>query len=222
MKEKTLLSWSGGKDSALALYKIRKNQKYDVTSLLQTVTRSYRRSSMHGVRQILLKQQARSVGIPLEEIYIPKNVTSEEYAGIMRKVLEKHLADGISSVVFGDIFLKDVRKYRENNLSRLGMKGVFPLWQKDSAELARSFIKLGFKAITTCVDGKVLDRTFAGRQFDERFLSELPDDIDPSGENGEFHSFVYDGPLFSERIRFKKGKTVLRDDRFHYCDLLPE
>jgi len=217
-----LLSWSGGKDSAFALHEVLKNKRFEVAALLQTVTRDYRRSSMHGVRRILLKRQARSVGIPLEEIQISKNITSEEYARVMRKVLKKHLAGGISSVVFGDVFLEDVRKYREKNLSELGMKAVFPIWQRDSAQLARSFIKLGFKAITTCVDGKFLDKTFVGRQFDERFLSELPKSTDPLGENGEFHSFVYDGPLLRERVRFKKGAIVLRDGRFHYCDLLPE
>jgi len=206
----------------LALHEFRKNEHYEITALLTTVTEDYQRTSMHGVRRVLLEGQVRSVGLCLEEVFIAKNTTNEEYGSKMRKTLERHLASGVSSVVFGDVFLEDVRKYREKNLSELGMKAVFPIWQRNTAELARSFIKLGFKAITTCVDGKFLDKTFAGRQFDERFLSELPRGVDPCGENGEFHSFVYDGPLLSERVRFKKGEIVLRDNRFHYCDLLPE
>ncbi len=188
---------------------------------MQTVTRNYRRSSMHGVRQTLLRKQARALGLPLDEIYISKKSTDKEYRRVMRKTLEKYLSHGISSVVFGDVFLEDVRKYREKNLSELGMKAVFPLWQRNSARLARAFINLGFKAIITCVDGKFLDGTFAGRRFGEQFLSEIPDGVDKGGENGEFHSFVYDGPIFREKVRFNKGETVLREGRFYYCDLLP-
>ena len=128
---------------------------------------------------------------------------------------------GVNSVVFGDIFLEDLRKYREDNLAKIGMEGIFPLWKSDTAELARTFIDLGFKAIITCIDSNILDRSFVGRVFDEHFLSELPGGVDPCGENGEFHSFVYDGPLFRERITYKKGQIVLRDNRFYFCDLIP-
>ncbi|MGB2706472.1 MAG: diphthine--ammonia ligase [Candidatus Omnitrophota bacterium] len=221
MKGKAIFSWSGGKESALALHEFRKNEHYEITALLTTVTEDYQRTSMHGVRRILLEEQARRAGLPLEEIFISKNATSEEYGSKMRKVLEKHLASGVSSVVFGDVFLEDVRKYREKNLSGIGMKAVFPIWQKDTGELARAFINLAFKAVTTCVDTNFLDKTFVGREFDERFLSDLPSGVDPCGENGEFHSFVYAGPVFRENVRFKKGETVLRGNRFYYCDLLP-
>jgi uncharacterized protein (TIGR00290 family) len=139
----------------------------------------------------------------------------------MLKILTKHVANGVYTVVFGDIFLEDVRKYREQMLSKIGIKGVFPLWKKDSRQLAHEFIDLGFKAVITCVDSNFLSKDFAGRTFDEQFLSELPSNVDPCGENGEFHSFVYDGPIFSERVRFTKGEIVLRENRFYYCDLLP-
>ena len=150
-----------------------------------------------------------------------KNASNDEYETSISDKLTHFRSQGISSVVFGDIFLEDVRDYRENNLAKLDMKGIFPIWKKDTTELARVFIELGFKAVITCVDTDALDKRFVGRVFDERFLSELPDNVDPCGENGEFHSFVYDGPIFRELIRFKKGEKVLRDSRFFYCDLMP-
>jgi len=176
---------------------------------------------MHGVRRILLEQQAGSLGFPLEEVFISKNVSIKEYESKMREVLAKYLAAGSSSVVFGDIFLEDVRKYREDNLSKIGMKGIFPIWKRDTYELARTFIDLGFKAVITCVDSSVLDKSFVGRVFDEQFLSELPSDVDPCGEYGEFHSFVYDGPIFQKRILYTKGEIILRENRFYYCDVIP-
>ena len=139
----------------------------------------------------------------------------------MRSALEKYKIADTSSVVFGDIFLEDVRKYREEKLSTIGMKAIFPLWKGDTAELARTFVDLGFKSITTCVDSKFLGKRFVGRAFDERFLSELPPTVDPCGENGEFHSFVYDGPIFQKQVPYTKGEVVLRDKRFYYCDLMP-
>ena len=139
----------------------------------------------------------------------------------MRELLTKYSADGVSSVVFGDVFLEDLRKYREDNLSRIGMKGVFPLWKEDTAELARRFIDLGFRAVIACVDTKFLAGRFVGRIYDERFLSELPASVDPCGENGEFHSFVFDGPIFRRKIEYRRGEIVLRDNRFCFCDLLP-
>jgi len=220
MAEKVLLSWSGGKDSALTLYEIQKNRDWQIAGLLTTVTEGYDRISMHGVRRILLERQAQSIGLPLQKLFISNNATNEEYETKMREALMELKGYGLSSVAFGDIFLQDVRKYREDNLARLGMKGIFPLWEIDTSELAKIFIRLGFKAVVTCVDSKVLDQSFASRIIDEQFLAELPSRVDPCGENGEFHSFVFDGPIFEEPISFTIGEVVLRDS-FCYCDLLP-
>jgi uncharacterized protein (TIGR00290 family) len=219
--EKVILSWSGGKDSALALHELRKTGNYEILALLTTVTGDYDRVSMHGVRRVLLEQQAVSLGLPLEKVFISAHTSNEEYAATMREVLGRYQAAGVSGVAFGDIFLEDVRGYREDNLSKIGMRGVFPLWGRDTTELASAFIGMGFRAVTTCVDSDVLDHGFVGRDFDERFLSELPAHVDPCGENGAFHSFVYDGPIFRERIRFDRGEIVLREGRFYFCDLLP-
>jgi uncharacterized protein (TIGR00290 family) len=221
MREKVIVAWSGGKDSALALYEILNAKSYEVLELLTTVTEDYDRISIHGVRRVLLEQQARSLGFPLEEMLISKGASDEEYGREMLRILTRRLASGVFSVVFGDIFLEDVRKYREQTLMKIGMKGIFPLWKRDTRQLARTFIDLGFKAVITCVDSKSLGKDFVGREFDRQFLADLPFNVDPCGENGEFHSFVYDGPIFSERIFFTKGEIVLRENRFYYCDLVP-
>jgi uncharacterized protein (TIGR00290 family) len=221
MPEKVIFSWSGGKDSAIALYEIEKSNNYEVLALLTTVTEDYDRVSMHGLRRILLEQQAESLGYPLEKILIPKNASNQEYESKMEEALLKYKNRGVNSVVFGDIFLEDVRKYREDNLAKIGMRGIFPIWKRDTNELARTFINLGFKAVTVCVDSNVLDKRFVGRVIDEQFISELPSGVDPCGENGEFHSFVYDGPIFRVEIPYSTGEVVLRDSRFYYCDLVP-
>ena len=221
MAEKVLFTWSGGKDSALSLYMLRKLHNYEIAALLTSVTEDYDRISMHGVRRALLEQQAQSLGLPLDIVYITKNSSNEEYEARMKEKLLQYRKQGVLSVVFGDIFLEDVRKYRENNLAEVGMKGVFPLWKRDTSELAHDFMDLDFKAVITCIDAQSLDGKFAGRYFDNEFLAELPARVDPCGENGEFHSFVYDGPIFRERIRFRRGKVVLRDNRFYFCDLIP-
>jgi uncharacterized protein (TIGR00290 family) len=221
MREKVIVAWSGGKDSALALYEILKTNRYEVLKLLTTVTQDYDRISIHGIRRVLLEQQARSLGFPLEKMLISKGVSDAEYESILLKSLNGHRTNGVFSVVFGDIFLEDVRKYREGILSKVGMKGIFPLWKKDTRQLACMFIDLGFKAVITCVDSKSLGKDFVGREFDRQFLADLPSNVDPCGENGEFHSFVYDGPIFSEKIFFTKGEIVLRENRFYYCDLVP-
>lgn len=222
MTERVLFSWSGGKDSAMALYEILKSQEYEISAMLTTVTEDYDRISMHGVRRILLERQADSLGFPLERVLISKNASDEEYESNMRQVLTKYLGTGVSSVVLGDIFLEDVRACREDNLAKIGMKGIFPLWRRDTRELAHTFIDLGFKAMITCVDSKALEKRFVGRALDDQFLSDLPSTVDPCGENGEYHSFVYDGPIFQERILHTIGEVVLRDDRFYYCDLIPD
>jgi len=218
--EKVVFCWSGGKDSAMALYEIQKDKKYEIISLLTTITKDYDRVSLHGVPRILIEQQAQSLGLPLQEVFISKVSSNEEYDSRMKEILLKFKQAGVSLVVFGDIFLQDVRQYRENNLSKLGMKGLFPIWGRDTTELTQSFIALGFQAITTCVDSRVLDKRFLGRTLNKQFLAQLPPDVDPGGENGEFHSFVFDGPIFRERIAYKLGKQVLRDS-FYFCDLLP-
>jgi uncharacterized protein (TIGR00290 family) len=221
MIDKILFSWSGGKDSALALHSIKQNKELKIDALLTTVTADYDRISMHGVRRELLEKQAESIGIPLEKVIISKKSTNEEYEQKMKEVLLRYKNEGVSSVAFGDIFLEDLKKYREENLSKIGMKGLFPLWKQNSLILAKRFIELGFKAIITCVDSKQLDSKFCGREFDASFLSELPKNVDPCGENGEFHSFVYFGPIFKEKISFSKGEIVLRDNQFYFCDLIP-
>ena len=221
MKEKVILSWSGGKDSALALYELEKTESYEIAALLTTVTQEYDRISMHGVQRILLERQAECLGFPLEKVFISKDSSNEDYESKMREVLTKYLTAGVCSAVFGDIFLEDLRRHREDNLSKMGMKGIFPIWRRDSGKLAHTFIDLGFSAVITCVDSSVLDKTFIGRAFDESFLSQLPSTVDPCGENGEFHSFVYDGPIFREPILHTKGEVVLRENRFYYCDLTP-
>ena len=218
MREKVLLSWSGGKDSTLALQAISQNQRYEIVGLLTTVTEDYHRISMHGVRESLLEQQARSIGLPISRVLISKNGSNEEYESQMKEVLLKFQQSGVNAVVFGDIFLEDIRKYREENLARVGMKGVFPLWGKDN--LPQAFIDSGFKAIVTCVDAKALDKKFVGRLFDGEFLAELPASVDPNGENGEFHSFVYEGPIFRKKISYRIGEVVKRDS-FYFCDLEP-
>lgn len=219
--EKVILSWSGGKDSALSLYEIQKSGKYEIVSLLTTISEDYDRVSMHGVRRALVEQQAYSLGLPVAKVLVPRSCSDEEYESKMGEVLARFKRDGISQVVFGDVFLEWVKEYRENNLAKLGMKGVFPIWGRDTTELTKSFITLGFKAVITCVDTKVMAKRFLGRTLDGQFLAELPPNVDPAGENGEFHSFVFAGPIFKERIAYTLGESVQRDS-FYFCDLLPK
>ena len=220
MREKVIVAWSGGKDSALALYEVLRSGGYEVLELLTTVAKDHDRISIHGVRRVLLEQQATLLGFPLEKTFIPKGASDKEYENALLKMLKRQRDNNVSSVVFGDIFLEDVKKYREQILAKAGVKGIYPLWQRDTKDLARKFINLGFKAIITSIDSNVLTKDFAGREYEKQFLSELPENVDPCGENGEFHSFVYDGPIFHERVFFKKGEIVLRENRFYYCDLL--
>ena len=185
------------------------------------MTESYDRISMHGVRRVLLERQVRSIGLPLDMLYIPKNGTNEEYESRLIELLQKYKRQDIRFVGFGDLFLEDIRAYREKNLCKIGMQAVFPLWKKDTTQLASDFLELGFKAIVVCVDPKALDPSFTGRVIDAGFLKDLPPSVDPCGENGEFHSFVYDGPLFKDRLRFSKGEVTQRGS-FSYCDLTAE
>lgn len=219
--KRILIAWSGGKDSAMALYEIQIANEYEISALLTTVTEDYERISMHGVRNNLLERQASSLGLPVEKIYIPKTTSNEEYEVKMRDTLRYYQTRGVSSVVFGDIFLEDLREYRERNLAKIGTQGLFPLWKRETTELARTFIELGFRSVITCVDSAVLGKEFVGREYNKQFLADLPSAVDPCGENGEFHSFVYGGPIFSERIPHRKGNVVFRDNRFYFCDVIP-
>ncbi len=220
MKEKILLSWSGGKDSAMALRALASSPEYQVAALLTTVTQAYDRISMHGVRRVLLERQADSLGLPLDIIGIPPACINAEYETKMRTALMRHLQCGIQRVAFGDIFLEDLRAYRESRLAQIGMQALFPIWKQPTDELLRSFLGLGFQAIVVCVDPKKLSPSFAGRLLEEQFLRDLPAGVDPCGENGEFHTFVFNGPIFRQPIRFTRGDVVERDG-FWFCDLMP-
>jgi uncharacterized protein (TIGR00290 family) len=214
-----LFCWSGGKDSAMALHALRERNAVRISGLLTTVTEGYDRISMHGVRRSLLLQQAEAIGLPLQEVRIPPQCGNPIYEARMEAALRTQLAQGTRTVAFGDIFLQDLREYRERSLARVGMDAVFPIWKRDTRDLAREFCTLGFRAIAVCVDSKKLSREFAGRELDESFFRDLPDSIDPCGENGEFHSFAYDGPIFSRPITIQRGKVVERGG-FCFCDLL--
>lgn len=220
MKEKVIFCWSSGKDSALALYRIFESQKYEVACLLTTITEGYQRVGMHGVSRRLVKKQADALSLILEEVFIPQSSSLLEYEFRMYSVLSKYSKKGVKTVVFGDIFLQDLKKYRVDKLAKVGMRALFPLWKEESTLIVREFIDKGFKAIVTCVDSHLLGKELCGEEFDARFLSRLPKGIDPCGENGEFHTFVYSAPLFKEKLNFKKGKIVFRENRFYFCDLL--
>ncbi|ANO48999.1 ATP-binding protein [Flavobacterium columnare] len=210
MKSKAIFNWSSGKDSALALHKILQTNEYEVTTLLTSVNKQYNRISMHGVRTELLEEQAKSLKIPLHKMEIPEAPTMEVYENIMRTTLSNFKDKGISISVFGDIFLQDLRDYREEKLKELGFKGVFPLWKIDTKELIHTFLNLGFKTIVTCVNERYLDKRFVGRIIDLQFINDLPKNVDPCGENGEFHTFTFDGPIFSKPIEFELGEIVHR------------
>ena len=219
MAEKTVALWSGGKDSALALHEF---GRADVVALLTTVTAEYERISMHGVRVALLERQAEALGLPLEKVAIPPCCPNGEYEARTCAALGRHRVEGVTSVLCGDIFLEDVRRYREEVLfAGCGLRGAFPLWGRDTRALARTFLGLGFRAVLCCVDTRVLPLEYAGRSYDEELLGDFPPGADPCGENGEFHTFVFDGPGFSRPVDFTPGERVLRDGRFGYCDLLP-
>lgn len=219
-----VMSWSGGKDSAMALYELCRTGEYDVVALLTSVSEEYRRISHHGVREALLEQQADAIGLPLDKVYLPsaggQPCSNETYEQIMRDVMARYNAQGVETVAFGDLFLEDLRAYRERNLAQANMRGLFPLWKRDTARLAREIIALGFKGYLSCVEGKV-GSGFAGRAFDRDLLAALPADIDPCGEYGEFHTFVYDGPIFRRCVAVGVGDIVIREGR-HYADLLPD
>ncbi|MEM0135824.1 MAG: hypothetical protein QXU18_11490 [Thermoplasmatales archaeon] len=218
-KDHLVLSWSGGKDSSLTLSALLSQKKYDVKYLLTTVTKDYDRISMHGVRKELLIEQAKRVSIESDIVYISKGANNTEYEEAMSKKVRKYVEEGIKTIAFGDLFLEDIRKYREEKMSGTGMKCIFPLWKMNTLELAKYFIKSGFKAIICTVDPRKLGREFSGKEFDDDFISSLPEGVDPCGENGEFHTFVYDAPIFSSPIPVRKGETVMRDN-FFFTDII--
>ena len=220
MREPILLSWSGGKDSCMTLLEVRQRRRYRVEALLTTVTEVYDRVSMHGVRRALLEQQANRLGLRLHVVSIPPGAANDVYQARMEAAFDSYRPSGVTAVVFGDLFLADIRRYREEWLAGVGMRTMFPLWHRETRALARRFIDLGFKAIVTCVDGRVLEPSFSGRSFDHQFLEDLPPAVDPCGENGEFHTFVHDGPLFREPVAFVRREVVHREF-WYFCELLP-
>jgi uncharacterized protein (TIGR00290 family) len=231
MKSKSaIFNWSGGKDSSLALYDVLQRNEYEVTCLLSSVNSHYNRVSMHGVRIELIEQQAIEIGIPLRQLRLPEMPSMEDYNREMFEIMQGFKNDGIDYSIYGDIFLEDLKVYREGQLAKVGMLGVFPIWKRDTTELVREFIERGFKAVLVCVNEKQLDKSFAGRLIDESFLNDLPANVDPCGENGEYHSFVFDGPIFKNPIPIKLGEVVYRkydkgavdnfDTGFYYQDLL--
>lgn len=220
MKEPVAFCWSGGKDSALALFELRQSADYEVVALMTTLTRDFNRISMHGVRRELLLRQAESIGLPLDEVWISQGASNAEYEAQMAKQLTKYRVAGIARMAFGDIFLEDLRLYREQNLARLGLEALFPIWKRDTEELIETFLARGFRSITCCIDTRKLSDSFVGREIDRRFVSELPAGGDPCGENGEFHSYTCGGPLFDREIAVRTGETR-RQDSFLFCDLLP-
>jgi uncharacterized protein (TIGR00290 family) len=220
LADKVVVGWSGGKDSTLALYEVLKSGM-DVQALLTTVTQEYDRFSIHGVRRVLLEQQAESLGFPVDEMMLTKGAADEDYEREFLAITRSYRNRGVLGVVFGDIFLEDVRLFRDELLARIGMHGIFPLWKQDTRGLANHFIDLGFKAVVTMVDSQALGKEFSGREYDKKFLDDLPASVDPCGENGEFHSFVYNGPTFTKQIAFMRGEAVFKENRFWYMDLLP-
>jgi uncharacterized protein (TIGR00290 family) len=219
-----VMSWSGGKDSAMALLTLRSLGEYTVVALLTSVSEEYRRISHHGVRELLLEQQAEAIGIPLDKVYLPsiggQPCSNDVYEQIMADVMAKYKSQGVETVAFGDLFLEDLRAYRERNLARAAMQGIFPLWKRDTTELAREVVARGFKCYLSCVEGKV-GPGFAGRPYDDDLVTALPEGVDPCGEYGEFHTFVYDGPIFRSPVPVQVGDIVVRDGRY-YADLIPE
>jgi uncharacterized protein (TIGR00290 family) len=219
-RTKVVASWSTGKDSTLALHEVQRSGDVEVVGIMTTVTSSFGRVSMHGVREALLDRQAEALGLRCWKVPIPSPCPNDVYEREMARVLAETRQLGVSAVVFGDLFLEDIRRYREARLAEVGMRGIFPLWGRDTRELAREMIAVGIRATLTCVDPRKLDRSFAGRSFDAALLDALPEGVDPCGENGEFHTFAWAGPSFRRPIAIGVGEVVERDG-FVFADLLP-
>jgi uncharacterized protein (TIGR00290 family) len=232
MKTKVFFNWSGGKDSALALYKLKQNPHFEIECLLTTLSEKYNRISMHGVRSELLEAQAESMGLALEKVFLPESSGMDEYERILGIKMNELKSRHLTHAAFGDIFLEDLKEFRINQLAKAGMQTLFPLWKVDTKELIREFLDLGFKTMVVCVNEKYLDKSFAGRIIDEQFIRDLPGSVDVCGENGEYHSFVFDGPVFTKPVKFRKGELEHRiyensadphlQSGFWFCDLIPE
>ena len=221
-KTRVIFSWSSGKDSAYALHQLLNDPSCEVVSLITSITSGYDRISMHGIRTKLLEEQAKQIGLPLYKIPIPKNCSNEDYEKAMEKAMTHFLEQGIKTVAFGDIFLKDVKEYRIKQLAKVGMNAIFPLWGKNTKKLSHDFIKAGFKSIISCIDTRKMDQSFSGRIYNKLFLNDLPNDCDPCGENGEFHSFVFDGPFFKAPIQINTGFQTLKNNYFYFTEILPK
>lgn len=238
--KKAYLNWSSGKDAAFALFEIQKKQEYSIELLVTTLNSEVDRISMHGVKKELLDQQAQSLQIPLHIIPLEGNVSMDAYNKVMLVHTQELVDKGFLYSLFGDIFLEDLKEYRETQLKKMGITGVFPLWKRDTTRLITEFIEAGFKAITVCVNSRVLDKSYCGRIIDKEFVNSLPKGVDPCGENGEFHTFVFDGPNFKDPVNFEIGEVVEKfyqpssgkddcfkdeekswDTSFYFCDLLP-
>jgi len=232
LKDKAFLNWSSGKDSALSLFLALAEEKLSIDTLVTTVNESHDRVSMHGLRASFLQKQAEAIRLPLREIKLSESISMEKYSEIMEGEFQKLVDTGFTHAIYGDIFLEDLREFRQKSLQKVGLQGVYPLWKQDTATLARTIIALGFKAITIATSDKLLGKDFCGRDYNLDFLDSLPVGVDPCGENGEFHTFVYDGPIFKNPISFEIGERVKRDlntsstqngdweSIFWFCDLI--
>jgi uncharacterized protein (TIGR00290 family) len=218
--KRMLLSWSSGKDSAWGLNLLRQKNEYEIVGLLTTFNRAADRVAMHGVRRVLVRSQAEAAGIPLWEVDLPWPCSNDDYESAMKQTCKKAVESGIEYVAFGDLFLTDIREYREKQLRDTGLQPVFPVWGIPTRELAQEMIRSGLRARLACVDTKQISANLAGREFDSQLISELPSTADPCGENGEFHSFVYAGPMFERPVPVEVGEIVMRE-QFAYADLLP-
>lgn len=228
--KKAFFNWSSGKDSAFALYKAMQSKEYLIESLLTTINKSLDRVTMHGLRRELLERQICQLDIPAQFIELPDNPSMEDYSRLMLDKISYFKDNGIEYSGFGDIFLEDLKKYRENELKKVGVNAFFPLWKQNTKDLMHEFLDLGFKTIVVCVNGEKLDKSFSGRIIDHSFIDDLPSDVDPCGENGEFHTFCFDGPLFRSAVPFSIGKTITRsypvpgDDQvkvdYYFTDIL--
>ncbi len=236
-KHKTYFNWSSGKDSALALYHLLQDENYSVDELITTVNSHYNRVSMHGLRNELLKAQTEAIGITSRFIELPEMPDMETYEVKMNETVSRLKSEGFTHTAFGDIFLEDLRKYREDQLAKKGFKAVFPIWKRDTKELLNEFLDLGFKTIIVCANSKYFNEDFVGTVIDKHFIDNLPEGVDPCGENGEFHTFCFDGPIFKTPVNFSIGEKVYREYNnpntdnsicdsnkygVWYCDLVPE
>jgi uncharacterized protein (TIGR00290 family) len=235
-KQKTYFNWSSGKDASLALYYMQKDENFQVDQLLTSVNAYHNRVSMHGLRRELLEKQVEAIELPLTTIELPEEPTMEVYGNKMSHAVKNLQSLGYSHCGFGDIFLEDLRTYREEQLKSLNITCSFPLWNRETKELIKEFLRLGFKAIIICINAKLLDESFVGREIDQSFIDDLPSNVDPCGENGEFHTFCYDGPIFNQPIKFTIGEKIYKEYKspnqadkdhhqdavgFWFCDLLP-